>query len=364
MSEPYFAPVRGVVSIFGGHDSGKTSAALGANGNPETTHFIDSDLKGGATAQQLREAGVQFGGYYDMTPHFSGMKPTENYAVKFRETIFGLPEHTDLIVVDNWQPVYESLRMHVDNNRPSFKDIIKWSPNSTINNGLVSKVARRLEEALLQELSRRSKLVIVTHHLKDRYVQNVVVGKVPEASKLFDRVCVMRIWLRHNPASPVPIILFPKRPNKPMLVDGQLRFENYLPRRAVPLQTERSIWDTIERYHADPIGNRLPSPNETPNEYELAMMAGVLSADAKRTLETALALASVARTAEIDDDPESTSMPADINAANDLVSIPLDTRVEDLQAEGKSLAEMMGILNKEGRKVTPPQILKVINNGE
>jgi hypothetical protein len=143
--------------------------------------------------------------------------------------------------------------------------------------GLISKVARMIEVKILNELKASCDLLIITHHIKDKYVENMIAGKVPESSATFSEVCNMRMWLRRNQISKVPVILFLKRPNLPKLVSGQLRFVNIVPLKITPTDKHQSIWDAIAEYEANPIESRQPTEAETPNPEELAAINNTLS---------------------------------------------------------------------------------------
>jgi hypothetical protein len=42
---------------------------------------------------------------------------------------------------------------------------------------------------------------------------------------------------------------------------------------------ERSLWDSIERYYNNPIGNRKPNIDETPDDFEMSIVQGTLTPD-------------------------------------------------------------------------------------
>jgi hypothetical protein len=91
----------------------------------------------------------------------------------------------------------------------------------------------------------------------------------------------MRIWLRRNTVSKVPIMLFLKRPNQPKLVKGQMRFVNIVPMKIIPTADDNSIWDAIKRYEDKPIESREPTLDERPNAEEMALISGTLSDEQK-----------------------------------------------------------------------------------
>ena len=56
-----------------------------------------------------------------------------------------------------------------------------------------------------------------------------------------------------------------------------------VPRKVTPLVSERSVWDAIWRYWEQPVGDRPPTADETPNAFELSILDGTLTADQRRT---------------------------------------------------------------------------------
>ena len=57
----------------------------------------------------------------------------------------------------------------------------------------------------------------------------------------------------------------------------------------MPNENENSLWDVIRRYWDFPFGDRIPTPEEMPNEYELSILDGTLTADQKVALQLTLA---------------------------------------------------------------------------
>ena len=77
-----------------------------------------------------------------------------------------------------------------------------------------------------------------------------------------------------------------KRLDTKYKVDGKIRTINVLPRKLVPNEMEPSLWDTIWRYWADPMGDREPTEDELPTEYELSILDSTLTSDQTHTLRT------------------------------------------------------------------------------
>jgi len=340
----YLAPVRGIIEIIGEHDAGKTLAALGAVSPLSRLCFIDDDVKGDGTVRQLADAGIEIGQYISLAEKRAALDSRSPAQGFYLNVVIPMVESIqsnkyDVIVWDTWRTVYDSARAYVDNNRASFKGV-KWMGNSTIINGIVSKIARQLEENLLLALKSKAKLVIVCHHMKDNYVQNIAVGRRPESSAVFDKVCSMRVILRHNSASPIPKMLFLKRLNQPRVVNGKIEFVNITPRKITPVPADKSIWDAIERYIADPVGTQPVRPDEIPDEYELSLMDGSLSGDQRESLKIMRDLSLLVDAAEHADDG-------------------VATRVRELRDTGLPPPAILAALSEEGVVVTLPEILKI-----
>lgn len=279
-------PYRGIIEITGDHDVGKTIAALQTSNNMKDIVFVDDDVKGEGTVRQMHEGGMQFDEYINLAPLRAalGKAPTAD------QLIDGVIDHAveiimkkqrKIIVWDTWRIVYQSFRLHVERNQPRYSNIVKWQGNSTIIQGLISRVARGLELQYLNKLKSNCELLIITHHVKDWYESNVKVGVIPESSNTFSEVCNMRLWLRRNQQSKVPVILFLKRPNIPKIVKGKLSFVNIVPLKITPTDKHESIWDAIADYEANPIQSRQPRIDETPTPEELMAISGTLTDEMK-----------------------------------------------------------------------------------
>lgn len=275
-------PYRGIIEITGDHDVGKTIAALQTTNNMKDVVFVDDDVKGDGTVRQMKDAGMEFDLYIDLSEARAklGKTPTADELLQtvILPTIEKITEKKRKVIIwDTWRIVYAACRGHVERNQSKYNSVVTWRGTSTMIQGLISKVARMIEVKILNELKASCDLLIITHHIKDKYVENMIAGKVPESSATFSEVCNMRMWLRRNQQSKVPVILFLKRPNLPKLVSGQLRFVNIVPLKITPTDKHQSIWDAIAEYEANPIESRKPTEAETPNDEELAAINNTLS---------------------------------------------------------------------------------------
>lgn len=279
-------PFRGIIEIAGQHDAGKTLAALQTVFPYDKTVFIDDDLKGSGTVKQMMDNKIKFEKYIDLGERRAklGNTPTSDQLLK--EIVYPLIEEVtkekhEVIIFDTWRIVYQSARDYVSRHQNEFADVVTWRGNNPIIQGLISKVARMIERKQMDLLRSSCDLLILTHHLKDKYENSVVVGEQPESSKTFDEVCNLRLWLKRNPNSKVPIVLFLKRPNLPKVENGQLKFVNIVPMKITPDKSDESIWSCIAKYEKNPIESREPKENETPTPEEFAMLSGTLTNDQK-----------------------------------------------------------------------------------
>lgn len=293
-------PYRGIIEIVGDHDTGKTIAALQtakATKNPLDTYkkvvFVDDDVKGEGTVRQMKNQGIEFDEYLDLSLERSklGQTPTADELLKYvvLPTIDKINEKKrEIVIWDTWRIVYQSARGHVERNQQKYSNVVTWRGTNSIIQGLISKVARMIESKLMNDIKANCDLLVITHHIKDNYVTNVMVGKIPESSATFSEVCNMRMWLRRNQQSKVPIMLFLKRPSLPKMTSSGLKFVNIVPLKITPTAKHETIWEAIAEYEAHPIESRMPREDETPTPDELAAISGTLSPEQKKFVEMSI----------------------------------------------------------------------------
>lgn len=287
-------PYRGILEIVGDHDVGKTIAALQTTNRTKDLVFIDDDVKGEGTVKQMKEAGMEFDLYVDLAQERAKLKSTPTADELLEHVVLPtvqkiIAEKRKIIIWDTWRIVYQAARGHVERNTSRYSHVVTFRGSSDIIQGLISKVARMIERDILNDLKSACELLIVTHHIKDRYVKNEQIGKIPESSSTFSEVCNMRVWLRRNEQSKVPIILFLKRPSLPVQGKSGLRFVNVVPLKITPTDKHESIWDAIAEYERNPIESRAPRPDETPTSEELAAISGTLSPEQELFLQRLIA---------------------------------------------------------------------------
>lgn len=280
-------PIGGLVHVTGDHDTGKTLFALTCGAEPSRIAFFDSDVKGRATVNQI--GAKNFGLYHDLVAEGDKMREVE-----FHEHCLGLiaglkPKQFDVIVWDTWTPLAKTCHAYVVKNPGKFRE--SWSPMGLIKGAEMWGESFNYEGELLNRLLQLAPLVIVTTHLKAHRVQvteqkSVLTGKqIPDCSKAVVEKSNFRVWLRHNPSgSPAPVGLVLKRLAKYTVgKSGGLEAVNVLPRRLSPC-----TWAKVIEYWNNPMGDRAAEEGETPNEFELSILDGTLTADQKDVLSAGL----------------------------------------------------------------------------
>ncbi len=285
----------GIIEITGEHDTGKTTMALEAV-DPSLCVFVDDDVKGKATVEDMKKRGIEFMQYHDLVTDFSGKRELAKHDIVLK-IIAGIPKEAKYVVWDTWTNSGRTCYNYVVANQMKFRD--SWAAMGKIKAGELWQQTALYEAELLSRIADNGRLVLIVNHLKDHYLNQVPTGKyVPASSKAFDRICVARFWLRHNPASAVPIALVLKRVDQKNVVDNKIRTTCILPRKITPLSEEGSVWDVISRYYQNPIGLRKPDINETPNEEEVSILDGTLTEENMNVWRMAAIMAKETKEAE------------------------------------------------------------------
>jgi archaellum biogenesis ATPase FlaH len=334
-------PYRGIIEIVGSHDTGKTIATLQTAYPYDKTVFVDDDVKGDGTVRQMRANGVELEKYINLGQRRTNIGQTPSAGELLDKVVYPTiaeitSSHHEVIIWDTWRIVYTSARMFVEKNQSLFNNTVKWSGNSTMIQGLISKVARSIEQRQINLLRSACDLLIITHHLKDKYVQNVQVGETPESSATFSEVCNMRMWLRRNPESKVPIVLFLKRPSLPKVVDGVMQFVNLVPMKITPNASEQSVWNALHRYELDPIESRQPRADETPTADEYAAISNTL------TLEQRQYVTEMAKYAKVEQAEQAEIVSGLNNTPENGVAL-LASCMKELNMDGVKVTENTGL---------------------
>lgn len=323
-------PITGLVHITGDHDTGKSLFALTCGVSPEKMAFLDGDVKGRATVNQI---GVKsFAMYRDLVREGDGMREVEFHEHCLKIISEMNPKAYEVIVWDNWTPVAKTCHPYVVENPTKFKK--SWSPMGQIKGAEMWGESFNYEGELLDRLLHIAPLVIITTHLKAHRVQvtdnkSVLTGKqIPDCSKAVVEKSNFRVWLRHNPSgSPAPIGLVLKRLAKFNVgKNGGLEAVNVLPRRLSPC-----TWERVIHYWNNPMGDRAAEEGETPSEFELSLLDGTLTADQRDVLKAGLK--------GLESEPVEAGVEISLNGhapAPDATTV----QVRELKASGKGIAEI------------------------
>ena len=271
-------PITGLVHVTGEPDTGKTTFALSCGFQPSEIAFFDDDLKTQSIANQLKEAGTPLGFYANLTKDTIGMREIDfhNYVMEQIQTLKG--KGFKVLVFDTWSRFENTFHPVVQKEPQKFKQF--FSPNGTFKAMEIWKVSFDYEARVIDELLQVAPLVILITHLKDQTIGSVKTGaEIPDSKKPVVEKSRLRIWTRHNPDGPAPIGLVLKRLSKVTVTESGITPINVLPRKVNPC-----TWKRILEYWEDPIGDRTPSNNEVPNDFEFSILDGVLTADQKDAL--------------------------------------------------------------------------------
>lgn len=323
--------VPGAIEITGPHDVGKTSMALECGAPPSKIAFFDIDVKGRATISPIMSS---FGIYCDLLELWKNCKREYERLPLFQTFLADIdPGVYDTMIFDTWTPIGRACREYVVKYPQEFRD--KYTGTSAMINGQYSTVGRQIEERIITDCLMKVQQVILVCHLADDWSRGVRTGKqIPDNSSTLDRVCNMRIWLRHNPLGiGVPVGLVLKRLSTKIVVDDQIRTVNILPRKLVPRPGEESLWDTIRRYVFEPVGNRALELYEQPDQFELSILDGTLTEEEKLTMEIYKM-----QQASIEVFPEKELI------FDDEEDNPLKAKAKQMQSEGSSLVEIAAAL--------------------
>lgn len=343
-------PWRGLNHVTGEPDTGKTTFCLTVPGvKPGEIIFFDSDLKTRALAESFEKVGHPFWGYYDLTTLFkeSGkQKPIDFYKMVMDKVdaclnriLRGDAVQPKVCVFDNWSPMETGIRSYSESIMSLISDL---SPGQQKAMSQMTWSYTYEEYArVLGEFLKLAPMFFITTHVREKYLFPGVLearGQRPLTEK-----STFRVWLRHNPDGPAPIGLILKRIQRMMVTDESIKPVNVLPRRVKPL-----TWGRIFEYFDNPLGDAQPNPEEIPNDFELSILDGVLTADQKDALHSSVNKIKEEAAAE---EAESAAMADE----------QMRERARELKAEGNSLPD---IVKEFGGAVTPARVAEWLRSPE
>ena len=269
--------LKGIIDIHGEQGVGKTIMAIGIAPTEEIAYLFD-DVKGLPEGIEPSD----FGFYADLVQLRKDKKLLEYREIVF-ETIDKIPSKVSVIVIDTWARFGTALTRWAKQNIHLLREESTMSPKKAwqFREGQEWGEAYEYEKRVISDLNNRFESVVLVSHIKDQYRAGTRTGAMePAIDKRITPVFNFRVWLRRSEGG-VPIALV----HKPIAVLKKTKTgivpTNLLPRKLKPLPEDTSVWDMIERYRKEPFGNRQPTEDETPDDYELSILDGILTEDQK-----------------------------------------------------------------------------------
>jgi len=270
----------GIVNVSGLPDTGKTTFALECGAPPDKVCFIDDDLKGQAIALEMEKAGMPFGKYVNLVSETEGM--LENAFHKYcLDLINGLEDDKyEVIVWDNFARFENTFQPWVKTHQKDFREGT-WSPMGVIHGAEIWKVSFDYEAQILDMMQQKAPLIIITTHMKNENVSGRRTGKmIPDVKRGLLQKSLLRVLLRRSDdGSPIPTGIILKRIAKRVVDERGIRTVSILPQKVVHFS-----WDKIREYWENPVGNRIPTADEMPNEFELSMLDSSVLTDDQRLI--------------------------------------------------------------------------------
>lgn len=277
-------PIKGLIHVTGEPDTGKTTFALTVPGvQPSQIIFFDDDSKTQSLADNFVDAGAPLGLYVNLQRETNrAMKPLEfyNLVTQWLEKAKKV-ENPQVLIFDNFARMESAVRAY------SMSIMLKISDLTEGQIRGMSQMTWRytwdVYAQFLDLLQQVAPLVIIITHVREKYMGNTKSGLLEaQGQKPLVERANLRVWTRHNPAGPAPIGLILKRIQKMVVTPDGLSPVNVLPRKVNPC-----TWARIVEYMNNPVGDNPPTADQMPNEFELSILDGTLTADQKDSLRIA-----------------------------------------------------------------------------
>lgn len=268
--------ITGIIHVTGEPDTGKTGFALTCGYQPNEMFIVDDDIKTRAALE--RAAGSTdvlkvFPYYHDFIRETEGKRELDTHAIGLDLMEQAAQVKPKVIIWDTWTRFAKTCHPYVVAHADRFKQF--WTGTGAMKGAEQWNTAFQYEAMLYQKMLNAAPLVILITHLKDHNIGGVKTGKqIPDAQKPLLQKCTLRLFLRHNPESPAPIGLVLKRFEKWQIDADGMHMVNVLPRKLNP-----GTWANIQKYWNEPIGDRPPTKDETPNAFELSILDATLTKD-------------------------------------------------------------------------------------
>lgn len=271
---------KGIIHLTGEPDCGKTLAALTAYHPSQIVYFFD-DVKKPPIEEK------EFSQFVDLVSKYGNLKMLEFYQAVKKE--IDALKKTECIVFDTWSRFGKAIRYYAKANPLEFREAQTFSKKGDIRGMEEWSETHRVEADMISFLSQKCETLFLITHIKEQRIAGAKTGSYePDCGKSFNRVCNMRLWLRHNLHSGVPISLVLKRISKVEVSKDGVKPINVLPRKVTPGPADNTIWDGIARYWDIPVGNNEPQEYEIPSPFELSILDGILTDDQKEMWQAEL----------------------------------------------------------------------------
>jgi len=292
--------ITGIIHVTGEPDTGKTGFALSCGYQPHEMFIVDDDIKTRASLERAaggRDVLQMFPMYHDFIRETQGQLELATHAMGLDLIDKAIEQQPKVIIWDTWTRFAKTCHPFVVANASKFKQF--WTGTGAMKGAEQWNTAFAYEATLYQKMLRAAPLVILVTHLKDHNINGVKTGKqIPDAQRPLLQKCTLRLFLRHNPESAAPIGLVLKRIEKWHIDENGMRMVSVLPRRLNPC-----TWAKIREYWDNPIGDRAPTKDETPNAFELSILDATLTKDQQDMFKISAARASDDESADTIDLP-------------------------------------------------------------
>lgn len=269
---------NGLVTTTGSKDSGKTTFNLQVAPLKQIA-FFHSDVKYPGVPKE------EFGLFCDLQEMADG-KALFGFREAFLKFIDKIPNGKYPVwIFDTWTRLGEAARTYVISHANQFreKEAFIMTHDPKMVGAQKWRDAHEYEANFISSLYRKTGggylgLII---HTKDDTQAGAKTGKaIPDSGKALEQASNFRVWLIRNGRA-LPTVVTTKRMTEAKVVNGVYQPTNILPDRFDCQEQDKSIWDAIDRYRKEPVGNRQPREEERPNEYELSIIQNTLTREQK-----------------------------------------------------------------------------------
>lgn len=314
---------KSLVVASGAHDTGKTTFAISCGAKPSEIAFIDQDIKGKQIAREMNDSQTPFGMYRDLVRETAGKLELAVYDHCMSIVTELEKSQLPVIIWDTWTPFENTFQPYVQTHMNEFR--AQWSAKGDIKGAQIWQSSFVLESNIINRLMNCCDLLILTLHLKDESINGRKSGKqIPDCKKALDRLANFRVFLHHSAKGPYPVMLVLKRMARFEASDDGIKPVSIFPRRVEP-----GTWDKLRWYWDNPVGDKEPTPEETPSEFELSLLDSTLTPDQKFILSLT----------PVEEEEESSPVSAPVYGED------ITAKVKQMRDNGKRIIEISKELN-------------------